>query len=388
MGMSSRERVLTVLNHEVPDRVPIIIGVSNATGIKMDTYQGIKALTGIQAPDDYIYQWPELGTARIDEQTMQRLRSDVRGVRDIHPAKTLERNQNREPHSPFIDSWGSGQTEVSPGEWFPGIHPLKEATSIQEIEDYPGWPDMSDPTRIAHVRETAAGLVAKGEYAVMATPWLLFPLERAFAMQGMDTFLLNLAIYPDFARALLEKTAQLCKELMEPFLEELGSNVDIIKIGDDLGTQDSLLMSPEMYREILKPIHADYISFIKVRTDAKLFFHTDGDVVPLIDDFIEMGVDILNPIQTSAGKMADLAGLKKRFGKNIIFAGGIDTQRVLPEGSQADVRDEVKRVIGLLGEGGGYMVSSVHTIMNDVPPENVLAMVDAVEEFGHYPLLK
>lgn len=388
MGMSSRERVLTVLNHEVPDRVPIIIGVSNATGIKMDTYQGIKALTGIQAPDDYIYQWPELGTARIDEQTMQRLRSDVRGVRDIHPAKTLERNQNREPHSPFIDSWGSGQTEVSPGEWFPGIHPLKEATSIQEIEDYPGWPDMSDPTRIAHVRETAAGLAARGEYAVMATPWLLFPLERAFAMQGMDTFLLNLAIYPDFARALLEKTAQLCKELMEPFLEELGSNVDIIKIGDDLGTQDSLLMSPEMYREILKPIHADYISFIKERTDAKLFFHTDGDVVPLIDDFIEMGVDILNPIQTSAGKMADLAGLKKRFGKNIIFAGGIDTQRVLPEGSQADVRDEVKRVIGLLGEGGGYMVSSVHTIMNDVPPENVLAMVDAVEEFGHYPLLK
>lgn len=386
MAMTSRERVLAVLNGEVPDRVPIVMGVSNATGIKMSTYQGIKALENIQAPDEYIYQWPELGTAKIDEETMRRLRSDVRGVRDIHPAATLERNQNRDPHSPFIDSWGSGQTEVEPGEWFPGIHPLKEATTIQELEDYPGWPDMSDPTRIAHVREEAARLVEDNQYAVMATPWLLFPLERAFAMQGMDTFLLNLAIYPDFARALLEKTAQLCKELMGPFLEALGKNVDIIKIGDDLGTQDSLLMSPDMYREILKPIHADYITFIKERTAAKLFFHTDGDVVPLIDDFIEMGVDILNPIQTSAGKMADLVGLKSRFGKEIVFCGGIDTQRILPDGTQEQVREEVKRVIQLLGEGGGYMVSSVHTIMNDVPPENVLAMVDAVEEFGHYPL--
>jgi uroporphyrinogen decarboxylase len=307
-------------------------------------------------------------------------------VRDIHPAETLKRNQNREPHTPFIDSWGSGQTEVSPGEWFPGIHPLKDATTIQDIEDYPGWPDMGDPSRIAHVRGETVALAEVNQYAIMATPWLLFPLERAFAMQGMDTFLLNLAIYPDFAKALLEKTAQLCKDLMGPFLDALGDNVDIIKIGDDLGTQDSLLMSPDMYREILKPIHADYMDFIKQRTKAKLFFHTDGDVMPLIEDFIDMGVDILNPIQTSAGKMADLASLKKRFGKNIIFCGGIDTQRILPEGSPGEVREEVKRVINLLGDEGGYMVSSVHTIMNDVPPENVLAMVDAVVEFGTYPL--
>jgi uroporphyrinogen decarboxylase len=352
----------------------------------MSTYREIKEVAGIQAPDEYIYQWPELGTAKIDELTMQRLHSDVRGVRDIHPAETLERNRTREPYSPFIDSWGSGQMEISPGEWFPGVHPLKGATSIQEIEEYPGWPDMNDPTRVAHVQAAAAELADANEYAIMATPWLLFPLERAFAMQGMDTFLLNLAINPDFARALLEKTAQMCKELMGPFLEALDDHVDIIKIGDDLGTQESLLMSPDMYREILKPIHADYIGFIKERTAAKLLFHTDGDVVPLIDDFIEMGVDILNPIQTSAGKMSDLANLKKRFGKNIIFCGGIDTHRVLPEGTPDEVRDEVRRVMGLLGAGGGYMVSSVHTIMNDVPAENVLTMVDAVEEFGTYPL--
>ena len=386
MALTSRERVLTVLNHEIPDRVPIIIGISNATGIKMKTYQGIKEIAGIQAPDEYIYDWPELGTAKIDEDTMQRLHCDVRGVRDIHPAITLHRNKTREPHTPFIDSWGSGQKEIEPGEWFPGVHPLSSATTIEEIIDYPGWPDMSDPTRVAHVKETAQKLADQDQYAIMATPWLLFPLERAFAMQGMDIFLLNLAIYPDFAKALLQKTAELCKALMRPFLAELGDNIDIIKIGDDLGTQESLLMSPNMYREILKPIHADYIQFIKENTNAKVFFHTDGDVVPLIDDFVEIGVDVLNPIQTSAGKMADLGSLKKRFGKNILFCGGIDTHRVLPTGTTEEVRDEVKRVMQMMGEGGGYMVASVHTIMNDVPPENVLAMVDAVKDFGVYPL--
>ncbi len=245
---------------------------------------------------------------------------------------------------------------------------------------------MNDPTRIAHVKETAQRLAEQNQYAILVTPWLLFPLERAFAMQGMDVFLLNLALYPDFAQALLLKITEMCKALMEPFLAALGDNVDMIKIGDDIGTQDSLLMSPKMYRQILKPIHADYIRFIKERTKAKLFFHTDGDVLPLIDDFIEIGVDILNPIQTSAGKMSDLATLKKRFGKEIAFCGGIDTHRVLPSGTPAEVRQEVRRVIELLGQGGGYMVASVHTVMNDVPAENVLAMVDAVEEFGHYPL--
>jgi uroporphyrinogen decarboxylase len=382
--MSSRDRVLAVLNHEIPDQVPIIMGVSNATGIKMKTYQGMKKLLNIDARDEYIYQWPELGTALIDEETMLRLGSDVRGVLDIHPADTLKRNQTRDPHSPFIDSWGSGQKEIGPGEWFPGVHPIADASSLADLENYPGWPDMKDPSRIAHVKSAAAALKEQNKFAIMAIPWLLFPLERAFAMQGMDTFLLNLAMNPEFAVSLLKKTAALCKDLMGPFLEELGDNVDIVKIGDDLGTQESLLMSPKMYREILKPIHADYIRFIKERTKAKVFFHTDGDVFPLIEDFIEMGVDILNPIQTSAGKMSDLDGLKKQFGDNIIFCGGIDTHRVLPSGTVDEVRQEVKRVIQVLGKGGGYMVSSVHTIMNDVPPENVLAMVDAVKEFGKY----
>jgi len=386
MPLTSRERVLTTIHHEQPDRVPLVLGVSNATGIRMKPYQGIKDIIGVEAPDQYIYDWPELGTARIDEDTMRRLHSDVRGVLDLEPVTVRKRNRERDPHSDYIDSWGSGQAEITPGEWFPSIHPLPDAKTSEDLESYPGWPDMSDPSRIAHVREDARGLAEENQYAILATPWLLFPFERAYAMQGMETFLLNMAMDADFARALMEKIAGYCKQLMGRFLEQLGDNVDIIKIGDDLGTQTSLMISPKMYREILKPIHADFIDFIKARTKARILFHSDGDVAPLIDDFVEIGVDILNPIQTSAGSMSDLPSLKKRFGKNIVFCGGIDTHRILPFGTVAEVREEVRRVIQILGPGGGCMIGAVHTVMDDVPPENVLAMVDAVEEFGHYPL--
>lgn len=386
MSMTPRERVLATINHEQPDRVPLVIGVSNATGIKMKPYQGIKKLAGIQAPDRFMYEWPELGTAEIDEQTMLRLHSDVRGVLDLEPEKVRQRNRAREPHSDCIDSWGSGQTETVPGDWYPGIHPIPEARTVEDLERYTGWPDMSDPSRIAHVKEQARRLAEQNQFAILATPWLLFPFERAHAMQGMEVFLMNMATDPHFARALLEKIADYCKQLMGPFLEQLGDNVDIIKIGDDLGTQESLMISPKMYRNILKPVHADFISFIKARTNAKVMFHSDGDVAPLIPDFIEMGIDILNPIQTSAGKMSDLHALKKNYGKNMVFCGGIDSHRILPYGSVEDVRQEVRRVIQSLGAGGGCMLGAVHTVMNDVPPENVLAMVDAVEEYGYYPL--
>ncbi len=386
MSMTSRERVLAVLNHQVPDRVPIVIGVSNATGIKMTPYQGLKKILNIDAPDAYLYDWPELGSAKIDEATLQRLHGDVRGVLDRFPAAVYERNRTREPHSPCIDDWGGGQIEIEPGIWYPGYHPLADATTIAELDNYPGWPDMDDPTRFAHVAQEAQALADENQYAIMATPWLMFPFERAFAMQGMDKFLMNMAIYPDFAEALLRKNLELCQRLIGNFLTAIGDNIDMIKIGDDLGTQERLMISPSMYRKLLKPIHAELIAHIKQFTDAKIFFHTDGDVFDLIEDFIEIGVDVLNPIQTSAGKMANLQALKERYGKDLVFCGAVDTQDVLPHGTPEEVRQEMKRVIHALGKDGGYMVASVHTIMHEVPPENILAMVDAVEEFGYYPL--
>lgn len=381
MSMTSRERVLAAINHREPDRVPIILGTSNTTGMKGNVYRNLKKYLGIEAGDRYIYDWPELGTALLDEQTLQRLHSDARGVLDLYPSWVYERNQSRPPHDPFIDDWGTGQKEVQPGLWYPGIHPMAGATTIEEIEAYP-WPDMDDPSRVAHVREQARNLAESNQYAIIGTPWLLFPFERAHAMQGLDVFLYNMAANPEFAKALLEKIAELCKILMGHFLDEIGDNIDIIKIGDDLGTQESLMISPRMYRQLLKPIHADFISFIKSKTKAKVFFHTDGDVFNLIDDFVEIGVDILNPIQTSAGKMSNLEALKERWGDQLVFCGAVDTHHILPFGTPQEVRDEVQRVLKIMAPGGGYMLSSVHTIMDEVPPENIMGMVEAVLEFS------
>ncbi len=385
MSMTPRERVLSAINHEEPDRVPIVIGASNATSMKLNPYLGLKALLDDQSEVRYLYDWPELGTVLPSEAMLQRLHSDVRGVWDRFPLATYQRNQSRPPHAPFVDDWGIGQEEYEGGVWFPSLHPLKDARTLDDIEKYP-WPDMDDPYRVAHVREQAKKLDDENEYAIMATPWLLFPFERAISLQGMEAFFPNMVANREFAVALLRKNAELCKTLMGHFLRELGEHVDIIKIGDDLGMQTGLLISPKMYREVLKPIHADFIAFIKERTKAKVFFHTDGDVFDLADDLVEIGVDILNPIQTSAGRMSDLEGFKQRYGKNLSFCGAIDTFRVLPYGSPEDVRQEVRRVINRLGPGGGYLLASVHTILDEVPAQNVLAMVDAVEEFGTYPL--
>ncbi len=384
--MTPRERVLAAINHEEPDRVPVVIGANNTTGIKMGAYKRLKKYLRNMAEDRWIYDWPELGTARIDDETLCRLHSDVRGVLDKFPEEVYRRNRMRTDHTPFIDDWGSGQIEVEPGVWMPGVHPLSKAKAIKDIERYTHWPDMDDPYRVEHIHDRSRELFEKHEYAVMATPWLLFPLERAFAMQGMDVFLMNLSLDPGFAVALLKKISELCKKLMKHFLQAFGEYIDIVCIGDDLGTQTSLLLSPAMYRKLIKPIHADYISFIKQHTRAKLFFHTDGDVFDLINDFIEIGVDILNPVQTSAGRMADLVGLKKRYGEDIVFCGAVDTQKILPGGTPEEVNREVRRVIRILGPKGGYMAAAVHTIMDEVPPENILAMTDAVVKYGNYPL--
>src|SRR3989304_1230007 len=385
MAMTSKERVQTVLSGGIPDRVPIILGVSNATGMKIKPYRNIKEILAVKSEDKYIYDWPELGTALPDEGIIKRLHSDVRGVLDRFPWEVYKRNQERPPHTPFIDDWGGGQVEIGPDNWFPSLAPMPDATTIKELEEYP-WPNMNDPFRINHVRAEAEILYYMNEYAIMATPWLMFPFERAFEMQGMEKFLMNLVRNPDFAQELLKKNNQLCMQHMSNFLDQCGDLIDVIKIGDGLGPHLRLLISPKMYRSMLKPLHAEMISLIREKTKAKVFFHTDGDVFDLIEDFIEIGVDILTPLQTSAGKMSDLEELKSQSGSRIIFCGAIDTTRGLLHRKPEQVRQEVKRVINILGKDGGYMLAPVHTVMNEAPGEDALGMGDAVEEFGTYPL--
>lgn len=384
-AMTSRERVLAAINREEPDRVPLIMGVDLTTGIMRGTYRELKKLLGVEAEERYMYgTWRELGDARMDEDVLRRLGSDGRGVWDRKPRAVEVRNEQRGPGTPYLDDFGVGQVETGPETWFPGLHPMTESGTAA-LEAFP-WPDMNDMSRYTGVRERATQLAEEGQYAVFAAPWLLFPFERACQLQRMDVFLMNMVADPDFAKALLDKLVALFKQHLRHFLTELDGKADVIVIGDDLGTQESLLISPKMYRELVKPFHAELIGFIKERAEVKIFFHSDGDVFPLMDDLVEIGVDILNPIQTSAGRMADLAAVKKRFGRNLCLCGAIDTHQILPNGTPDQVKQEVRRVINILGPGGGYMVASVHAIMNDVPAANVLAMAEAVEEFGYYPL--
>jgi uroporphyrinogen decarboxylase len=169
-------------------------------------------------------------------------------------------------------------------------------------------------------------------------------------------------------------------------LETVGENVMIVSEADDLCGQETTLVSPKMYRELIKPRHTRLFSFIKktAKTDVKIFYHCCGAVSSLIPDLIESGIDILNPVQVSAAGM-DTRELKRLYGNDLVFyGGGVDTQRVLPTGTPAEVRDEVRRRIDDLAPGGGFVFNTVHNIQADVPPENIMAMWEALREFGVY----
>ena len=182
----------------------------------------------------------------------------------------------------------------------------------------------------------------------------------------------------DIIHYLMEHMLQFQCARQEQYLNEVGEYLDIIFVGDDLAAARSPLMSPAVYREMIKPYQKRYFEFIKSRTKAKLMYHSCGSVVPLIPDLIEIGVDILNPIQVNAADM-DPRQLKKEFGDQLCFCGAIDTSQVMPNGTIDDVRDEVARRIDELGPEG-YILTAVHDIQADVPAQNVLAMYKAAKE--------
>jgi uroporphyrinogen decarboxylase len=201
-------------------------------------------------------------------------------------------------------------------------------------------------------------------------------------LRGLDTILMDLLVNPDFVHALLERLLEINMIATGRFLDAAGGYIQVFKASDDLATQQGLMMSPESYRTFLKPVHKKYFDLVKSKTKAKIFFHSCGNIAEILDDLIEVGVDIINPVQVSA--LPDTAELKKRFGDRVVFWGAIDTQRVLPYGSPGDVAEEVKKRIDDLARGGGYVVAAVHSIQADVPPQNIVAMAEATRRYGTY----
>ncbi|MBE9543687.1 MAG: hypothetical protein IMF02_04290 [Proteobacteria bacterium] len=204
-------------------------------------------------------------------------------------------------------------------------------------------------------------------------------------VRGMQDFMIDLAMDKKSAKRILDKVLKVKLDYWETALNELGDVVDVLVEGDDFGTQTSMLISPEMYREIIKPLQKELIGFMKSKApDAFIFYHSCGNIRRIIPDFIEMGIDIINPVQTTAEGMEPEA-LKQDFGKDLTFWGaGIDTQGTLPYGKPKQIRDEVKRIIEILAPGGGYVYNTIHNIQADVPPKNIVAMYEAFQEFSAY----
>lgn len=363
------------LNHEAPDRVPMDLG-GRQTTLMIPAYDRLKTYLGYSDIPTQIMShiWQ---TAYIDEKILRHFSIDCRHIRPKN--KAFAPQQPFPEEEVFIDSWGVGR-KISGGYANLCKHPLQKASSLEDIENHP-WPDPDEEFDYAGLRDHAQQLHEEGEYALvgcMGSPGNTY--EQAWYIRGLSEFFLDMGMRKDMAHAILRKVVDHRKRNAELYLNEVGEFLDVIQVADDLGSQTTSLMSPDMYREIIKPYQAELIAHIKKFTNAKIYHHSCGSIVNLLDDMIEIGIEILNPVQaTAVGMESDK--LKKRFGDKLTFWGAIDTFEVLPNGSVADVKAEVKKRIADLGTNGGYVLGSVHNMQLDVPPENVEAMFETALSF-------
>ena len=379
--MTSRERVVAALSHQEPDRVPVDIGGGASTGIVVEGYERLKRHLGIWAKPRILNK--VFRVARLDEDAMRCLGSDCRPI----TAKPHAGRQSP-PSEPgtFTDAWGVTWRQSYYAQdcyyWELARSPLAEA-EVADLESYP-WPDPLDPALTAGLAEEARLLHEYTDYAIVADGGFKSFWELAFCLRGLEQLLMDLVVNQEFVAALLTKLLEINIAGTGRFLDAVGRHIQVFRAADDLATQSGLLVSPATYRAVLKPVYKAYFGFVKSKTDAKILYHSCGNVVDLLDDLIEIGVDAINPVQVSA--IGDTASLKERFGQRVSFWGAIDTQHVLPHGTVGDVRAEVRRRIRELGPGGGYVLAAVHNIQPDVPPQNIVAMAQAAREHGTYPL--
>jgi uroporphyrinogen decarboxylase len=374
--MNSKERVLMALNHEAPDRVPMDLG-GRQTTLMIPAYERLKAYLGYTDIPTKIMShiWQ---TVYVDEKILRHFSIDCRHIRPKNKAFSPKNPFTEE--DVFIDSWGVGR-KISGGYANLCKHPLQHAANLDDIEKHP-WPVPDEEFDYTGLREHAQALYNQGEYALvgcMGSPGNTY--EQAWYIRGLSEFFLDMGMRKDMAHAILRKVVDHRKRNAELYLKEVGEFLDVIQVADDLGSQATSLMSPNMYREIIKPYQAELIAHIKKFTKAKVYHHSCGSIVNLLDDMIEIGIEILNPVQcTAVGMESDQ--LKKRFGDKLTFWGAIDTFKVLPKGRVDDVRAEVKKRITDLGSNGGYVLGSVHNMQIDVPPENVEAMFETALSFN------
>lgn len=332
-----------------PDRVPVDIGLTPAV------YETFKRETGMEDPAEFF--GIEVRNVWLDP--LKSKPDFSRYLADMPPGSVINSEY--------------GAAEI-PGNFYHFARrafPMAGLTTVAELEDYP-WPDCRSEYRYERVAESVKNLKARG-YFVQA--WVGHIFEVAWQLTGFEKFMEGLVAQPEFVAYILDRITEDNCIKARRFAE---AGVDMVCIGDDVAMQDRMMMSPATWREWFKPRHAKVIRSARdVNPDVFVWYHSDGKVAPIIEDLIEIGLNVLNPVQPEC---MDVYEIKRRYGERLAFWGAIGTQTVLPFGSTEDVKRTVKEMIELFAPG--FVIAPTHVVEPDVPWENLLAFKEAVEEYG------
>lgn len=380
--MSSRRRLLTALDHKRPDRIPIDLG-GNQSGIHKFAYRGLIERLGLA--EEIAIMDPVQQLAQPSEAVLERLRVDTRyihaGAAEGFDGAIVTQTREGKTWHDLTDEFGVRWSMPDDAPLYMDItrHPLATAT-IGQVADYP-FPKGDDPARFAGLRDAASEIRNNTPYAVISgISGVVY--ETCWYMRGLEQWFMDMVEQPEFCEALLDRTLQFWLDWFRLFLSEVGDLVDVVMIGDDIAGQRGPLFQPSFYRGVVKPRQKRLVQYIKSRTNAKIWYHTCGGCKGYIPDLMDVGIDILNPVQISAVDMS-ASELKTDFGDRLSFWGGaIDAQHVLPHADPETVREHVRRNIEVFKPGGGYVFNNVHNIQAGVPADNILAMYDAAHEFG------
>jgi uroporphyrinogen decarboxylase len=375
--MTSKERVLAAINHKIPDKVPTDLGTTNCTSIVKITYEKLKKEFHIEAPNVSLFDPFQI--MQVDEAVLEYLEIDTRAV----PGNYDEYEQKQWiDEKTYKDMFDVTFKMPENGLYFDFYdYPLAKYETLEEIKDNYQWPEPVNPKEIIGLADKVKKLHDENKYAIVGDIVNSGIWERSENLRGFENFLMDIIVNKDIAHYVLENMVEHQKKRMEQYLSVVGPYLDVVFVGDDLATNQSTVMSIETFREMVKPYFKDYWSFIKKRTPkAKLMYHSCGAIVPFLDDLIEIGVDILNPIQVNANGM-DTKLLKERFGDRLCFWGAVDAHEVMRIGSVADVEKEVRRRVNDLGPDG-YVLSENHNVQADIPVENVIAMYKTAKEIS------
>jgi uroporphyrinogen decarboxylase len=376
--MTHRDRVMKALNHQEPDRVPIDFGSTRVSTILSGAYERLRKQLGVGS--ETLFTDKTSGRIMPDADILERFDVDTRMLPLQSP---LRRSERTEIPTFYEDQWGVVWRVTSDGRYYVWKPPFAGRSSIHDLSTH-RWPDPDASGLTEGLKARAKALRETTDCAiVLELPGRVFSLGQNLC--GFEDWLVTLVTNSKFTQALLDTGVEIESQMARNILGAVGDNVDVILCAtDDLGMQTGPLISPDLYRKLIKPFQRRLFNTIKSHTEAKLLFHSDGAIVPLVGDLIDIGVEVLNPVQVSAVGMGDTKWLKKEFGQHLSFWGAVDTQNILPFGTPEQVKEEVKRRIEDLASGGGYVLASVHNVQAEVPPENICAMLEAAKQYGGY----